>query len=131
MSHIFDLRYYPMIYIRFNNQIFEDNLFNSFEQNLLNILKNSRSKIKIMFDFLNCTENPPIKYVFRHGSFLIEHDKLYKKSVDRTAIILPYNSWKIFVNILFTFKSPSRPNIVTLDYQEGLNFLRSPQNQQN
>ena len=79
--------------------------------------------LKILFDLSQCTVSPPMRYIVRHGNFMIKHERDYYARISRTAIILPCISWKMLLAILFTFRAPSTPNIISLDLNEGYTFL--------
>lgn len=125
---MFDLNNYPIIHIKLDNTIFDnDESIDKFERGLKTILNdNTENKINLIFNLLNCTTSPSLKNVFRHGQFLIKNADYYEKSIDKTAIILPNSSWEKFINSIIKLKPPCRPSFVTINYNEGLEFVNRP-----
>lgn len=124
MSFNFDN--YPLIIINFNNNFFKNhNMFSIYEQLLHKTLQgNNKNKLKIIFNLEKCNETPPLSYLLYHGKFMIQHDNLYKQSICKTAIILPFDSWKTFVNTLFKIKKPQMPNIICSTMRNAILFCQ-------
>jgi hypothetical protein len=119
----FILDNFPLVTIKFNENFGDEKEFDKFENILLYILKKcDNNKLKLIFDVSDC-KCPSLAQIYKHGKFMIDNDINYKKSVDRTAILVPSDTWLWYIDILFSFRPASRPNLVTTDYNDVLNFM--------
>jgi hypothetical protein len=112
-----------ILVIKFFKDLGDSEEFDLFERTFSEILGRCRH-LKILFDLSDC-EIAPITYILKHGYFMIKHDEYYKKNVKKTAILLPSDSWKNNLEYLFSFRQPSKPNIVSLNNADCINFLKA------
>jgi hypothetical protein len=116
---------YPTIIIKYKKNFGSALEQDNYRHILSQILKSrTDNKIKILFDASKCNR-PPIKYVIDKAKYMITHEPFIKHSVNKTAIILPSDSWKYYINIIFKIKKPSKPCHVTLSQDDAIAFLNS------
>lgn len=53
---------------------------------------------------------------------MIVHEKYYN-NIDKTAILVPSYKWKKYIKMLFNIRKPVKPNIITMNYEDAINFI--------
>jgi len=119
----FDLDEFPIVKIKFSKDYGGAEEYDKYEQRLGSILNRFKNnQLKILFDASEC-ECTSIQQIYRHGKFMINNDKSYRTSVDRTGILVPSDTWISYINLLFTFRPPTRPTLITTDANKSKKFM--------
>lgn len=103
----FDYTNFPIIYIKLNNNIKDDNDFNNFI-NEWNILNNNKKNYEMIFDTQNCGFVNP-KYCFYMAIFIKKLKKEKVKYLQKSQIIV-YNNYILkLLELIFYFEKPIAP----------------------
>ena len=98
---------FPIIKIKLNNSVEDDDDFNNFLNGWLKYYK-QKKEVVFIFDTTN-VGYIPIKYCFKMSTFIRELKQLDKQYLQRSFIVA--NSWivKTLLRIIFTMQSPVAP----------------------
>ena len=103
----YDYSNFPIINITLNNTIENDNDFNNFINEWIN-LNNNKKKYKMIFDTQNCGFINP-KYCFYMAMFIKKMKKEKIKYLQKSQIIV-YNNYILkLLELIFYFEKPIAP----------------------
>lgn len=111
----------PIVIIKFKIDFGNQDEFNDFEKRFEELLMTNENLL-ILFDASRCNP-PPIKYILQHGLFMIRNDNNYKNNINKTSILLPSETWKYYLDILFKFRKTTKPNLITISQRDAVEFL--------
>tara|TARA_A100001015_G_C14492988_1_gene519976 strand:- start:38 stop:391 length:354 start_codon:yes stop_codon:yes gene_type:complete len=102
---------WPVVYFYIGNNEINDELFESYKINYLNLLlKCKRKKEKmILISDLNTDNNLPIKYVMKQAMFNRKINNFNKLYVAAVCIYCKNSSFKNILNMYFTLTKPASP----------------------
>ena len=116
---------WPLIKIIFKD-VFNDCDFKTYVKcfNIcLNDAKKINKKISLLLDVRKLNMQSPT-ILYKQVNFLIENDKLISEVVSSSVILISTPITKSIINFIFRFKQPKKPNLITLDINEGIKFLK-------
>ena len=103
----FDYKNFPIVYIKLNNNIKNDDDFNNFI-NEWNNLNNNKKNYEMIFDTQNCGFINP-KYCFYMAMFIKKLKKEKIKFLQKSQIIIYNNNILKLLELIFFFERPIAP----------------------
>ncbi len=122
----FDTNNWPLIKIIFKNTFNEEeyDLYTKCFQICLNDAKKINKQISLILDVRNLGIQSP-KLLYKQINFLIENDDLISEVVNSSIILISNSLSKTLIDFIFRFKKPKKPNLITDDIDEGMDFLKN------
>lgn len=122
MSYIvFDQSTKPLIHVFINPVDPTQEQWNQFMKDFQSLLE-QKEPVAILFD-LTQAKLVSMAMVQQFGNFMKTHDAKLKSQIIASAVVSSSMLVRGFLDIIFTFRKPSKPNIVTKDIQEASAYL--------
>ena len=109
----FDYKLFPIVIVKFNKDIDNEEDFNNFLIRWLQLYKNCKEFI-FLFDTTDVGV-PPIKYCFRMSSFIKNLRKQKIQYLKKSIIIVKNKKVLRLLNIIFYLQPPVAPVYLTMD----------------
>lgn len=107
----FNTDYWPITYVKFNNNELNDESFEEYKKYYLSLLircKKESEKMYIVFNLDN-TRSLPINYIMKQIQFNKEIEKFNKEYIKLASIICKNKAFKNILNLYFSMSKQAAP----------------------
>tara|TARA_R100001163_G_scaffold64135_2_gene57663 strand:- start:1497 stop:1889 length:393 start_codon:yes stop_codon:yes gene_type:complete len=95
--------------------------FDEYTRNL-NIIFGLQKQFYLLID-LTELEEVPYKFIIKQGLYMKRMQKYVKKWVGASSVVFRKPSTANIINLAFSIKKPVKPNLITQDLKEAIDFL--------
>ena len=114
-SNIFNLDNWPIVYVKNNNTILNDEVLEEYQKDFLKILikcKNNKEKVILLIDIYN-KSNVQMNYMSKISEFHRRTEEYNKKYIDHVYILCESKFLKNMISMFITTENPIAPcNII-------------------
>jgi hypothetical protein len=110
-SNIFNLEYWPIIYVKNNNATLTDEILEEYQKDFLKILircKTNKEKIVLLIDIYN-KSNVQMNYMSKISQFHQRTEEYNKKYIDHIYILCESKFLKTMISMFLTNENPVAP----------------------
>lgn len=110
-SNIFSLEYWPIIYVKNNNETLNDELLEEYQKDFLKILircKNNKEKVILLIDIYN-KSGVQMNYMSKISQFHRRTEEYNKKYIDHIYILCESKFTKNLISMFLTNENPVAP----------------------
>jgi hypothetical protein len=107
----FNIDYWPITYVKFNNNELNDESFEEYKKYYLTLLircKKENAKMYIIFD-LNSTKDLPMNYMMKQIQFNKDIEKFNKEYIKLASIMCKSKAFKNILNLYFSMSKQAAP----------------------
>jgi hypothetical protein len=128
MAAEFNTNYWPMVYIKLSEENLNDQIFEEYQKNYLNLLircKKNNEKMVIITNLTNLTNknNISMKYMMKQLKFSNKINEFNKKYVKLVIILCHSKSLKSLINTVFSFIKPAAPYKLFINSEKANSYL--------
>jgi hypothetical protein len=128
MVKFFNIKEWPIVYLKSNNNDINDELFETYKKEYLTLLlkcKKNREKIILIYDLtiINNFNNLPLTYIMKHANFNKEIYNFNKEYIRSICILCNNNGFKNILNLFFSICKPACQYKLCKNYEKAQKYL--------